>query len=770
MKDAIANAGKQDSASFFGHVDASVRGNHCLIDVDNVAVPTPDSASVADPLELIFERESALFAGSNIVKPKSDWPAWLVLLSKRIYRGVKPGHYPRLIHRLLAANMIKLYPSSDEVIENSIFGVWKEAGVSQRLIWAGNRSNMLFNEELSSFELPSPDIVGSMFIDDDKHLHMAGCDISQYYNRLRAPPELITFLGMPKIKAETLGLFQFSGDVTPYLTCIPMGATFSVALAQAVSTAVLKRNLLPVPASFLSLLDAKIKPGRNVVIPYIDDINVIGTSPSKVNRDQRKAAGALATASLHVDARKSFLADDTRYKVAIGLAWCKEGALRVKPAHTLRIFESTNRIVCSKRASMDQVRHVIGLWTYALLLRRPAFSILFYTFRFLAETSASTAVRQRLPDSVIEELGALQDVFPLLVADLRQQLAPRIYFSDGCKTGAGVQYADLSPREAWLFKDNVAETRARKGWYSSLVASPTQDDDDFTFFSSSPSVTSRRLKVSKSFERAIKRLSSNTAVVHKWRYPGHINHLETKAQLLAVRHMASCPSTRGHRVISLVDNTSTLGAIAKGRSSSPAGLAERSHTSFSPQTSRSYLIGSPLHSTLPTNRHALSNMALRSVLLTELRTISPLRRASIASSTFRDYARQVWNLTVYVAALGFPTDTLHQLDVAVSAYGVHLYDDNPRRGNLQKFRYTLFGVIFFLPELKPLLNRARQTEKGWDKTVPSASPPPVSVTTVNAMSALLASVGRIRASLAINLGVHAFLRANEICSLRVADV
>lgn len=162
-------------------------------------------------------------------------------------------------------------------------------------------------------------------------------------------------------------------------------------------------------------------------------------------------------------------------------------------------------------------------------------------------------------------------------------------------------------------------------------------------------------------------------------------------------------------------------------------------------------------------------MCLKDDLVLELRTISRLRRASIAPSTFRAYSEEVRSLVAYISALSLSTDTPRQVDTAVSAYGVYLYDLNPRRSNLQKFRYSLFEIIFLVPELKLLLNISRQIEKGWDKTAPSKSPPPLSVTTVNAISAWLASFGRVRASLAINLGFHAFLRANEICSMQVTD-
>lgn len=118
-----------------------------------------------------------------------------------------------------------------------------------------------------------------------------------------------------------------------------MGAMFSVALSQAVKIAVLRRNLLPVPSSFAGLLHSKIQPCRNIVIPYIDYINFIGTSAVKVNRDQLKATNALSSANLQVEAREIFTACGAPYKVAIGLAWWNDGALTVNPSHALRLFK-----------------------------------------------------------------------------------------------------------------------------------------------------------------------------------------------------------------------------------------------------------------------------------------------------------------------------------------------------------------------------------------------------------------------------------------------
>lgn len=118
----------------FGYVGGLARGGHCLIDLDKVAILSTDVASVADSLELLFEQESARFAGSKMIKPKADWPHRSVLMSKHIYLGVKPNHYSRLILRFLALNMAALGEYGNNVKENSIFWVWKTPSVSQRLI------------------------------------------------------------------------------------------------------------------------------------------------------------------------------------------------------------------------------------------------------------------------------------------------------------------------------------------------------------------------------------------------------------------------------------------------------------------------------------------------------------------------------------------------------------------------------------------------------------------------------------------------------------
>lgn len=83
-----------------------------------------------------------------------------------------------------------------------------------------------------------------------------------------------------------------------------------------------------------------------------------------------------------------FFEGDSDYKIAIRLALWWEVVLTVKPAHALRLFHVNNRIFSCKRASNDDVRQILGVWAFSLLLRRPAASILSASFQCL-ETGSS---------------------------------------------------------------------------------------------------------------------------------------------------------------------------------------------------------------------------------------------------------------------------------------------------------------------------------------------------------------------------------------------
>lgn len=202
-----------------------------------------------------------------------------------------------------------------------------------------------FRGEASTVDLPTPDLVSSLFPDEGEVLFLSSCDLLQYYNRLRAPFDLVPFLGFPWLKERLLWMTTAFGYVTTFLTRILMGASFAVSLAQRVSNAVLCSASLPPPTPFASLHDSRIRKGSITTLPYIDDINIIGTSVSVVNSARDKAAAAFSKANLPTELSKNVDAGTGDYSVAIGLAWWRHGSVIVKPTHTKKLFSSTNRVL-----------------------------------------------------------------------------------------------------------------------------------------------------------------------------------------------------------------------------------------------------------------------------------------------------------------------------------------------------------------------------------------------------------------------------------------
>lgn len=110
------------------------RADHCLVDVEMIAIPGPCKDSVAGPGVLLGPGNDAFYSYSFFVEPKTEWPTTSLLKSKRIRCGVKPNQYPTLVKLLREACMVELLNSDDSVNENSIFGVWKKFASSQPLI------------------------------------------------------------------------------------------------------------------------------------------------------------------------------------------------------------------------------------------------------------------------------------------------------------------------------------------------------------------------------------------------------------------------------------------------------------------------------------------------------------------------------------------------------------------------------------------------------------------------------------------------------------
>lgn len=264
---------------------------------------------------------------------------------------------------MATSGMVTFLPPSPGVVENSVFGVLKEPHVSQILIWGKDRSILLFNPEASSVALPSPDLLCSLRLPPGSRLYLSGCDISQYYNRLRAPDFLVPFLGMPRVRSAALGLSPPHEVLVPCLRCIPMGASFAVNLAQRATLAILQRS--GVCKSLVERGAARqLRGGMGTQVPYIDDCNSVGTSASGVNEATRRIMATLEKHGLPVTPKKTQWADDTSPACALGLWWWQSGILSPRPAMVRRLRRETERILLRKGGTLGEVWSLICVWVW----------------------------------------------------------------------------------------------------------------------------------------------------------------------------------------------------------------------------------------------------------------------------------------------------------------------------------------------------------------------------------------------------------------------
>lgn len=123
-------------------------------------------------------------------------------------------------------------------------GVLKAVIQTHRLIWGVQRSNLFFWKYYSAVDHPRSYLLPIRYISTGSKLYRSGCDIYQFYNRLRVPKFMITFLVFPRVRAQKLNSNIPARYFVHCLHCVSMGATFYVSLAQADTKISMRRTRL----------------------------------------------------------------------------------------------------------------------------------------------------------------------------------------------------------------------------------------------------------------------------------------------------------------------------------------------------------------------------------------------------------------------------------------------------------------------------------------------------------------------------------------------
>lgn len=107
---------------------------------------------------------------------------------------------------------------------------------------------------------------------------------------------------------------------------------------------------------------------------------------------------------------------------------------------------------------------------------------------------------------------------------------------------------------------------------------------------------------------------------------------------------------------------------------------------------------------------------------------------------------------------------------ALDSPSEHLHDNNPRRGHLQKFLYSLYGLKFFKLPVKGKFRDSIHVVSEWENVVRSKSQPPIADDVPFAAAAILLDINRCYVGLAITMSFYGYLRINKVVQWRLVDI
>lgn len=256
---------------------------------------------------------------------------------------------------------------------------------------------------------------------------------------------------------------------------------------------------------------------------YIDDLLLFGYDAAELGRAQDAYIDAMRRLGFVIKASKVVRPSADGVPClglevhgrdrTVGLSVAKLDALRA----------DTRRLLAVGQCTGTDLAHIVGRWTWAALVCRPALSVFNSVYRFIESARGRRFFVWR---SAARELMLMMDLSPLMFVETSVGWFDRVVATDASTEGMGVVAAPLdevaAPRV--VSADDTAALAARSEW--------------------------------------------RTIISSRWRRPEHINVLEARALTTAVRWVLSFPGSTNRRLLVLCDSQVVVGAATKGRSSS----------------------------------------------------------------------------------------------------------------------------------------------------------------------------------------------------------
>ena len=262
----------------------------------------------------------------------------------------------------------------------------------------------------------------------------------------------------------------------------------------------------------------------------------------------------------------------------IGINMCGT-TVRCDNSKLTQLISATLKIIHIGVVSGYELSRIIGSWTWCLMVRRPALSILRSVYRYIECAGKNNFV---LWNSVHLELTMLISISPLLVSDLSTEFLPKLFATDASSVGGGVVTTNANNSHIsrlWPIARNITHCKLLKSekWGSPNFIPSGMFVYRPPLYEVKPKVTIiqpaikliPKYNTPVSFNNILQKCYWQTLISHKWNNTSeHINVLESRSLSLLVRWLLSSPKWLNSRTFVLLDSAVLFYSVFKGRSSS----------------------------------------------------------------------------------------------------------------------------------------------------------------------------------------------------------
>lgn len=469
--------------------------------------------------------------------------------------------YVKLLRRLVAQGMVG-FTSRPKAI-NGVFAVAKDAD-SDRLIIDAQPANRLFIDS-PHVALPNPSHLVQLSVPRGRRMFVGKSDLSNFYHHIGMPKWMQAYFALPPLSRHEL--IELGVDATtayPMCLTLPMGFSHAVYIAQSIHEHIVYRDGVLNPThGLLCLASPAVTDDRVLHGIVIDDFFLFSLDLTLAERTMDRVLASYRRAGFVVKQSKVVMPTSDPVKVIGFEIDGDEHTINLPADSALGLVQSTAAALRVPTVSGSLLAHIIGRWTWVMMLRRPTLCVLQHVYRYSEIARGRSFV---LWPSVRRELCTLIDLLPLMHARLDANIFHRALASDASTIGGGVVSTPLTMQlhsDMWPLCSNrhraiqQAITNAQSTGSLRLTESDPTDSSDPCF---------------DAYYAAVAGASWRTIISTPWSGEEHINTLELRAALLAVHWCLSYPSALHSRVYLLLDSTVAFFALWKGRSSSPKML------------------------------------------------------------------------------------------------------------------------------------------------------------------------------------------------------